>query len=270
MTSPLQITSPKNPRVKTLLELAGARRAREASGLFVVEGAREIDRALRSHFALKELYVCPEALSPAAALLVAAAATHSEVERIDVTRVVYSKIAVREGVDGLVAVFYQKPHELAGLRLPATPLIVAVQGVEKPGNLGALLRSADGAGVDAVVVLDRALDLYNPHVIRASLGTVFSVPVATATSADFRALCRERGIRTYAAALAPEAMVCFAADFRGPVALVLGEEAHGLSADWLTAADATVMIPMRGLADSLNVSTAGAVLMYEAVRQRLA
>ncbi len=267
MAGVLAITSLKNPRVKAAIDLSKSK-GRRATGLFTVEGAREIDRALKSGYELKELFVCAKALSDDALVLVQAAEAKGRAEMFDVTPPVFAKMAMREESDGLVAVMTQKHHELKDVKLSVKPLILAVQSIEKPGNLGALLRSADGAGVDAVVLLDQLLDLYHPHAIRSSLGTTFSVPVVEARSEEFREFCNKAGIRTHAAALSKRAIAHHAADYRSGAAIVLGSEADGLTADWLDEADDIVMIPMKGIADSLNVSSAGAVLLYEAVRQR--
>ncbi len=267
MVGVVAITSLKNPRVKAAIDLNKSK-GRRATGLFTVEGAREIDRALQSGYELRELFICAKALSDDAVVLVQAAEAKGKAEMFDVTPPVFAKMAMREESDGLVAVMKQKHLQLKDLKLPAKPLILAVQSIEKPGNLGALLRSADGAGVDAVVLLDEALDLYHPHAIRSSLGTTFSVSVVEAKSDEFREYCQKAGIKTYAAALSKRAMPHHKADYRGGAAIVLGSEANGLTGDWLDAADEVVMIPMKGIADSLNVSTAGAVLLYEVVRQR--
>jgi TrmH family RNA methyltransferase len=259
----IKLTSPQNARVKSVVALQKAKE-RKARGVFAVEGAREIDRALRSGYELVEMFVCPEILSAAARTVAQA----NGGERFEVTPAVFEKMAVREGSDGLVAVLRQKAHTLDALVLPRAPLLVVVEGVEKPGNLGALPRSADGAGVDAVVVLDDAVDIYNPNVVRSSLGTVFHVPTAVARGEDLRAFCRERGIKVHAAALDARAVTYTEADYRGGAAILLGSEKAGLSPYWLAEADRLVQIPMLGLADSLNVATAGAILAYEARRQR--
>jgi len=265
----MRITSARNPRVRAALELAKARE-RDRRGLFAVEGAREIGRALAAGLEPVEAFWLPETeLSGPAAEVVASLRARPGLAAAEVSAAVFDRLAVRDGADGVYVVFARPPAVgLDDLRLPAAPLLVAVEGVEKPGNLGALLRVADGAGADAVVVLDGTVDPVNPNVIRASLGTVFAVPVVAATSVQFRAWCSGHGIRVYAAALAGRAVPHPAADYTGPAALLLGSEAHGLTPYWLEAADEVVRIPMRGVADSLNVATAGAVLLYEAVRQR--
>jgi RNA methyltransferase, TrmH family len=267
----IRINSARNPRIRAALDLAKARE-RDRRGVFGVEGAREISRALAAGLRPVEAFWLPEGeLSPPAGTVVAALLSRPEVAAAEVTAAVFDRLVVREGTDGVYVVFARPPAvSLAGLRPARVPLLLAVEGVEKPGNLGALLRVADGAGADAVVVLDGTVDPVNPNVVRASLGTVFAVPVVAASSPEFRDWCGRHGISVYAAALADHALSYPDADCTGPVALLLGSEAHGLTPYWLDAADQVVRIPMRGIADSLNVATAGAVLLYEAVRQRAA
>lgn len=267
----MRISSARNPRIRAALDLAKARE-RDRRGVFGVEGAREIGRALAAGLRPVEAFWLPEEeLSPPTRDVVADLQTRPGVAAAEVTPTVFDRLVVREGADGVYVVFARPPAaRLDGLRLAGVPLLLAVEGVEKPGNLGALLRVADGAGADAVVVLDGTVDPVNPNVIRASLGTVFAVPVVAASSPEFRDWCARHRIRVYAAALADRALGYPDADYTGPVALLLGSEAHGLTRYWLDAADQVVRIPMHGIADSLNVATAGAVLLYEAVRQRAA
>lgn len=271
MKNAIAITSPKNERVKDLLRLEKARERRE-QGLFAAEGAREIERALRSGYEPVRMFYCADVLSPEARQLVDGVLRNDQfhdVELYDVNRPVFDKIAVREGSDGLVTVFRVIGRELASLVLSERPLILATEDVEKPGNLGALLRSADGAGCEAVIVLGGTVDPYNPNVVRTSLGTVFSVPTIAATNEEFRAFCRARGITVFGAALSERSKPHHTADYRRNAAILLGSEAHGLSSYWMKHADELVQIPMLGIADSLNVSVAGAVLLYEARRQRM-
>ena len=182
-------------------------------------------------------------------------------------RQAFEKLAYGDRVDGLVAVAETPLRRLADLVLPAEPLIGVIEGVEKPGNLGAILRTADGAGLDAVIVADTATDLFNPNIIRASVGTVFAVPVCVASSGEVLAWLRERGIAIIAARV--DASVDYTkADYSGAVAIALGSEARGLSDAWGELARASVRVPMLGVADSLNVSATAAVLFYEALRQR--
>jgi len=265
-----RISSPQNPRIKQLLRLQQKAAERRALGLTLVEGLRELTIAVEAGVGVATVYSCPElagetGLSSLPGLF---ASSVSAPEWFEVTRPVFEKVAYREGSDGLLAVLRTPARTLADLRLPPNPLVIVLEAVEKPGNLGAILRTADAAPVDAVLIGDPRTDLFNPNVIRASIGCVFTVPTIAAPVADILAFLREKGIRTYAAALAPEARSYTKCDFRGPTALVMGTEADGLSPRMRAACDETVIIPMMGRIDSLNVSVATAVLTFEAVRQR--
>lgn len=269
MRPPLKLTSAKNPTVKETADLLARRKERDASGLFVVEGAREIERALTAGFTLVRFFECAELGTEASRAVTMRVAKMVDVDRFDVNEIIFAKLAMREGSDGLLAVFKQQRRSLADAKLGANPLLLALHGLEKPGNLGALLRTADGVGVDAVVLLDDMVDLYNPHVVRGSVGALFGLQIVRATSDEFDAFCRRSNVNVVAAALAEGARPHYEADYTGGTAVLLGSEADGLPADWIKRASACVMIPMRGIADSLNVSVAGAVIMYEALRQRL-
>lgn len=264
----LRISSVQNPRLKSTVALT-KQRERQRTGLFLVEGAREIERALQSHYEVTQVFYCPEALSPAGyAVLGALRSQLLAPPIIEVSSDAFARLAMREGSDGLVVVAKQKVRALKDLSLSSSSLILALEAVEKPGNLGALLRTADGAGVEAVVVLEPTVDIYNSNVIRASLGTVFRVPVVSTSMAELKRICQQHKLTIYAAALTESAMPYYKIDYRSGSVLLLGSEAHGLSSALIADADQVVKIPMLGIADSLNVSAAGAVLMYEARRQR--
>ena len=265
-----RLTSPQNPRVKALLRLQQKPAERRAQGLTLVEGLRELIVAAEAEVVIAALYTCPELATAAAypALQALLAAQPQAPEWLELAPPVFEKIAYREGSDGVLGVLHTPTQALADLRLPPNPLLLVLEAVEKPGNLGAILRTADAAPVDAVLVGDPRTDLFNPNVIRASIGCVFSVPVVAAPMADILAFLRQHGIRSYATALTPQARPYTEFDFCPPTALVLGTEADGLTPATQAACDATVIIPMRGRIDSLNVSVVGAVLAFEAVRQR--
>ena len=265
-----RLSSPQNPRIKQLLRLQQKAAERRALGLTLVEGLRELTIAVEAGVAVAAVYSCPELAGEEgqAALQRLFAGSAAAPEWFEVTRPVFEKVAYREGSDGLLAVLRTPARTLADLRLPANPLVIVLEAVEKPGNLGAILRTADAAPVDAVLIGDPRTDLFNPNVIRASIGCVFTVPTVAAPVADILAFLQEKGIRSYAAALAPEARNYTEYDFRGPTALVMGTEADGLTPQLRAACDETVIIPMMGRIDSLNVSVATAVLTFEAVRQR--
>jgi TrmH family RNA methyltransferase len=242
------------------------RREREATGLTIVDGAREILRALDAGVRVQTAFIAPDLVRSADALAVADRIGRRETT-IEVGPEVLAKVAFGDRADGVVAIVETPRPGLADLLLGEHPLLVVVEGVEKPGNLGAILRSADGSGADAVIVADPLTDAFNPNAIRASLGTIFALPVVTATSADAIRWLTARGIRPVATIV--EASVPYtAADLRGPLAVVLGSEATGLSPAWRSAEVTAISIPMAGIADSLNVSVAAAVVLFEAVRQR--
>ena len=265
-----RLSSPQNPRIKQLLRLQQKSAERRALGLTLVEGLRELTIAVEAGVAVATIYICPELAGETglADLNTLFVGRPNAPELFEVTRPVFEKVAYREGSDGLLAVLHTPARTLADLRLPENPLVIVLEAVEKPGNLGAILRTADAAPVDAVLIGDPRTDLFNPNVIRASIGCVFTVPTVAAPVADILVFLEEKGIRTYAAALAPEAKPYTEYDFRGPTALVMGTEADGLSPQMREACDETVIIPMMGRIDSLNVSVATAVLTFEAVRQR--
>ena len=266
MTSPSEpITSLTNPRVKAAVRLRD-RREREATGLTIVDGAREILRALdagvrvSSAFVANDLIRSPDARAVAERL-------HGRPTTFEATPAVLAKVAFGERSDGIVAVIETPARSLADVPLAKDALVVVVEGIEKPGNLGAVLRSADAAGATAVVAVDARTDLFNPNAIRASLGTIFAVPVATARSSDALGWLVDGGVRPVAAIVDAEVRYTDV-DLRGPIAIVLGSEAGGLSSIWRDVRVTAVSIPMAGAADSLNVSIAAAVVLFEAVRQR--
>jgi len=260
------ITSPQNPRIRAVAALRD-RRDREREGRIVIDGAREILRALRAGIAVEQLFVCEALCRNDDSRAALDEAAQRSVERIDVGERAFEKIAFGERAEGLVAVARPPSIALDALRLPGDALVVVLEGVEKPGNLGAILRSADGAGADALIVADGGTDLFNPNAIRASVGTIFNMPLATAPPGEVITWLRVHGIRI-AAARVDGSRPYTQADFTGPVAIVLGSEAEGLSNAWTADGIEGVRLPMHGIADSLNVSVAAAVLLYEARRQR--
>ena len=264
----LRISSAQNPKLKAAVAL-NKQRERALTGQFLIEGAREIERALVCGYEVTQAFFCSEAMSPEGYAVIGALRGKLLAPLfIEVGPDAYARLAMREGSDGVVVVAKQKTPTLSSLLLGRAPLILALEAVEKPGNLGALLRTADGAGVDAVVVLEPMVDAYNPNVIRASLGTVFKLPVVSASGREFSEFCKRGQLTVFAAALANSAINYNNADFRGGSVILLGSEADGLSSNAVAAADQVIKIPMLGIADSLNVSAAGAILLYEARRQR--
>lgn len=258
------ITSLQNPSVKNIVKLAKSRERKEQR-LFVIEGARELSLALQSDYIVESVYVCREMFVKTKYPDVLSGLSPDTV--VDISRAVFDKIAYRENSDGVVAIAKPKPHTLENVRLSGNPFVIVLEAVEKPGNLGAILRTADAAAVDAVVVCDPQTDLYNPNVVRSSVGGIFTVQTAICTSEQAAAWLKANNISSYAAELRA-AEFYQNIDFRTPSAIVMGTEADGLTGFWLKNATKRIKIPMRGKIDSLNVSVSAAVLTFEAMRQR--
>lgn len=260
-----EISSVQNARVKRIVKLQRKASFRRAEGLTVIEGAREVSRAIENGWMPTEVWVgSPDGLSLFQCLeekLGAGSVCFQASEEV------FDKISYRENSSDLLAVGPLVGKTLEELELPDNPLILVAEGVEKPGNLGALLRTADGAGADAVVVCDAATDLNNPNVIRNSIGTLFYLPIAEASTEKTIAFLKEKNIRILSAV--PDAENIYTdCDLTGPLAIAVGAEDQGLSNHWKKSADLNVKIPMLGKNDSLNVSVSAAIFMYEAVRQR--
>lgn len=283
------ITSAQNRKVKELLTLVEKSKARSAAGLFVVEGQRELGHCLDAGFIPETLFICGEVMAVQNnavnvaktghlaeniegkdgldALIAKAEALNPRLGVVQIPAFLYEKVAYRGSTEGIIAEVHSVPRALEDLRLGERPLVMVLESVEKPGNLGAVLRSADAAGADAVIVCDPLTDIWNPNLIRSSVGAVFSVPVAVCTSADAIAFLKKRGIRILTAQL-QDSEWYYDTDMTGATALVMGTESTGLTQAWRDSADAHIKIPMLGRLDSLNVSVSAAVLLYEAVRQR--
>jgi TrmH family RNA methyltransferase len=261
-----KITSMQNPRLKRLVRLR-ERRARDEEKAFLVEGYREVRRALERKVALDELYFSRDWFlgENEAALLSAAEAAGARL--FELSKEAFAKVAYRERPDGILAVAPQWRRGLAGLSLPAEPFVLVVEAIEKPGNLGTILRSADAAGCHAVIVCDPVTDLFNPNVVRASTGVLFSVPCVVEEGPAVLSWLRARGIRIVATSPAAGKLYTDC-DLTGPLAVIMGSEQYGLSEFWLSNADLPVRIPMAGQADSLNVAMAALITLFEAVRQR--
>lgn len=260
------ITSPQNPRVKDAVRLRD-RRHRVSQGRILIDGARELRRAIGAGVTLVETFVCESLCQTEESQRLLAELPKVGGELLHVSESVFQKLAFGERAEGVVAVAQTPRPTLETLRLPQDATVAVLEGVEKPGNVGAVLRSADAAGVSAVIVADGRTDLYNPNAIRASLGTIFTLPVCEAASADVLTWLRQRRFAIVAARV--DGSVPYASvDYRGPTAIVLGSEAAGLSSVWTGPDIKAVRLPMLGAADSLNVSVTAAVLFYEALRQR--
>jgi TrmH family RNA methyltransferase len=261
------ITSAQNPKIKALLQLQQKSSSRRQQQLFVVEGRRELMHCLSKGYKADTIFLCPEILKAEKeydSLLSALPMCNT----LSVSARVYERIAYRGGTEGVVATIRMKNHGLQTLPDDTlSPLYVVLESVEKPGNLGAILRSADAAGVDAVIVCDPLTDLYNPNLIRASLGGFFSVPTVVCSSQECISYFKQKGIRILTAQL-QDSSLYYDTDMTKPTAIIMGTEATGLTPQWRKAADAHIRIPMLGILDSLNVSVSAAILMFEAVRQR--
>jgi TrmH family RNA methyltransferase len=264
----IPITSLQNERVKQAVKLRD-RGSRDDTGLMLVEGYRETKRALDNGIRPSAFFFCRPLFlgTNEDALLAAAAAAGAEM--FECSEPVFRKLSYRDRPDGLLAVAPALRRGLADLVLPPDPLLLAMEHVEKPGNLGTMLRSADAGGVHAVIVCDRCTDVFNPNAVRASIGTIFTVPVVEASSDEAIAWLRARGIRILAATPAAETLHTECDLTRG-LAIVVGSEQYGLTGRWMEGADERVRIPMLGQCDSLNVAAAATILVFEAVRQRLA
>ena len=274
------ITSAQNPKIKNLLLLQEKSKARREQGLFVVEGRRELEHCLEGGYRVKTIFYCPSiagegategVLSAEASAIFSASAESipsvSDVQYIEIPEQLYRKVAYRDSTEGIIAEVEYKALTLDDLQLPQNPLIMVLESVEKPGNLGAVLRSADAAGVDAVFICDPLTDLYNPNLIRASIGAIFTVPTVAVSSQEAIAFLQERGIQILTAQL-QDSSLYYDVDMQRGTALVMGTESTGLTPIWRKAASAHIRIPMLGRLDSLNVSVSAAILLFEAVRQR--
>jgi len=264
------LTSLQNPRVKEVVKLR-QRRDRDDKGLFLIEGYRELRRAADNGAKVTVLFYCPELFLGSNEEELIATVVKGGVQLCQCAEHVFRKLSYRDRPDGLLAIAVQQHKSLADLQEllagKASPFLIVAEAIEKPGNLGTILRSADAAGADAVIICDRCTDIFNPNVVRASVGTLFTVPIIEATSEQALRWMQEQGI-TVAAATPAAAIEFTDADFTGAIAIAVGTEQLGLSALWMEQAEIQVRIPMNGVADSLNVATATTLLVYEVVRQR--
>ena len=276
------ISSAQNPKIKHLLALQEKSRLRKEEGLVVVEGVREVARALDAGYQAETLFVCPEIFSAGegpehdalAAWMRDETVTGATTSRsgesplvVELPAALYEKIALRGSSEGIIAEMRVRSHRLEDLSLPENALVIVLESIEKPGNLGAILRSADGAGADALIVCDPLADVYNPNVLRSSLGALFSVPTAVCSSEEAIAFLQQHKVQILTAQL-QDSKPYYDVDMTGPTALVIGSEADGLTDAWRVAADRHILIPMLGKMDSLNASVSAAILLYEARRQR--
>jgi len=267
-SSPLVITSLANARVKDVVRLR-QRSHRDDLGLMLVEGYRELKRALDNGYTPAAVFTCPDFYMGTHEGTLIERARAVGAEHVVCAKNVFEKMSARDRPDGLLAVGPQLRKKLSDLSLRDNALVIVAESIEKPGNLGTILRSADAAGVDAVIVCDRCTDINNPNVVRASIGTLFAVPLAEASTDETIAFLKQRGFMMLAATPHADALYTVPT-LTGPTAIVVGSEQYGLSEAWLSAATQHVRIPMLGQCDSLNVAAATTILLFEATRQRIA
>ncbi|MEA2537008.1 MAG: methyltransferase, TrmH family [Chloroflexota bacterium] len=260
------VASPTNPRVRAAAALRD-RRERDRTGRLLIDGARELLRALDAGLTVETVFVCPSLCRSSACAELLRRIDPGDARIVEVGEKAFARIAFGDRAEGVIGVAVRPGLDLAGVELPSDPLVVVVEGVEKPGNLGAIARTADGVGADALIAVDPRTDLFNPNAIRASLGTIFSLPVASSSADETLAWLRASGVGIVVARVDGDATYTDA-DLRGPLAIVLGSEAEGLSDAWAGPDVVAVRLPMLGAADSLNVSVAAGILLYEARRQR--
>jgi TrmH family RNA methyltransferase len=257
-----KITSVQNPKIKNIAKLQKKSSERRKQNLIVIEGVREISLAIKAGFKIQSLFVCSEIIEPEKIQQLGISNDYSEISLS-----IYHKLAYRGSTEGIIALVEPRYQELSELKLRDNPLIIILESVEKPGNLGAILRTADAANVDAVLICDPLTDIYNPNAIRSSVGCVFTNQVVACNSDEAIEWLRKNNIKSYAAALTATDFY-HETDLSGPTAIVMGTEADGLTEKWLRNTDKQVIIPMSGEIDSLNVATSAAILVFESMRQR--
>lgn len=258
-----QISSVQNPFIKQIIQLQDKAKVRKQLSLFVIEGQREIELALKGGYELETLLFCPELSGKAEKLKIEIA----EKLKIEISKEVYQKIAYRDSTEGIIAIAKSKPLQLSDLKVGKNPLILVAEGLEKPGNLGALLRTADAANIDAVIIANPKSDMYNPNIVRSSVGCLFTRQIAVTTSEEAIAFLKEHHINIYCATL-QDSTTYHTQNYNEPTALVVGTEATGITKIWRQNATKNINIPMQGVIDSMNVSVAAAILVFEAKRQR--
>ena len=256
-----QITSSQNPFIKSLIQLQEKAKARKQSGTFLIEGKREIELAIKGKYQLETILFLPELVSEARIK------KFKDSELIEISKEVYQKLAYRDTTEGILAVAKTKSLALSDLKLPENPLLLIMEAIEKPGNIGAVLRTCDAAKVDAVIIANPKTDLYNPNIVRSSVGCLFTNQIAIGTTEEVIAFLIKNNINFYSATL-QNPTAYHTQNYIKPTALVVGTEATGLTQLWREKATQNIIIPMQGEIDSMNVSVAAAILIFEAKRQR--
>jgi TrmH family RNA methyltransferase len=256
------ISSPQNPKIKLLQALDKVRERRKLN-LFPIEGFKELSLAKETGYVIESVFYCPDIINESTLLK----SGFDKNLLLPVSQQVFEKIAYRESTGGVIGVAQQKANILSELKLDKTPLLLILEGVEKPGNLGAILRTADAAGVDAVISCDPLTDFYNPNVVRSSVGCVFTNQIASATTNETINWLRALNIKIFCTYLGGSVSYT-TAPYQQPCAIIMGSEASGLSDEWVKNSDLNIIIPMHGKIDSMNVSVSAAIVVFEAVRQR--
>ncbi len=258
------ITSLSNKKIKNIIQLEKSK-VRKNQDVFVIEGIKEIEKALKAKYFIETIFYCKDVASVKNLNDILSNSPNSEI--IEVNKSVYDKIAYRENSGGVIVLAKPKNLKFEDIHLSDKPLVLVIESVEKPGNLGAILRTADAAGIEAVIVCDNQTDIYNPNVIRASLGCVFTVPIIVTESKFAISWLKANKINIYATHL--ESSIPYnSIDFKKKSAIVFGTESTGISDLWIKNSNQNIIIPMKGEADSLNVSTSSAIIIFEAMRQR--
>jgi TrmH family RNA methyltransferase len=255
-----QITSAQNPYIKSLMQLQEKAKARKQSGTFLIEGMREIELAIKGNYEIETILFLPELVS------------NNQINKltdnpIEISKEVYQKLAYRDTTEGILAIAKTKSHQLSDLKLPENPLILVMEAIEKPGNIGAILRTCDAAKIDAVIIANPKTDLYNPNIVRSGVGCLFTNQIATGSTEEVIDFLIQNNINFYSATL-QNSTSYHTQNYTLPTALVVGTEASGLSELWRKKATQNIIIPMQGEIDSMNVSVAAAILIFEAKRQR--
>lgn len=258
-----QITSIQNSYIKSLVLLQEKAKARKQSGTFLIEGKREIELAIKGEYEIETILFLPELISKDKITKLA----KNKIDFIEINKEVFQKLAYRDTTEGLIAIAKTKSLELTNLKLPNNPLILVMESIEKPGNLGAMLRTCDAANIDAVIIANPKTDLYNPNIVRSSVGCLFTNQIAIGTTEEVIAFLKSKNITIYGATL-QNSNSYHTKNYSTPTALVVGTEATGLSKSWRDESIQNIIIPMKGEIDSMNVSVAAAILLYEAKRQR--
>jgi TrmH family RNA methyltransferase len=258
-----QITSSQNPFIKSLVLLQEKSKARKQSGSFLIEGQREIELALKGGFTIETILFLPDLITEKQISKL----INQSINLIEISKEVYHKLAYRDTTEGILAVAKTKSFLLSDLKLSKNPLILVAEAPEKPGNIGALLRTADAANLDAVIIANPKSDLYNPNIVRSSVGCLFTRQIATGTTEEIITFLKENSINFYCATL-QNSTSYHTQNYTSPTALVVGTEATGLTQEWRDNATQNIIIPMQGEIDSMNVSVAAAILIFEAKRQR--